>query len=67
MEAVNDGLKILDVVPMLIQSSIKMHAEPTESDIRILELTHGASFSVNMITTLSIRSVVVKTCDRFGS
>ena len=67
MEAVNDSLKVLNVLPMLIQSVVNMSAKPSEMDIRILELAHGASFSINMVAALTPWFTVLKTGDGFRS
>ena len=52
---------------MLIQSTVDVGVEPSETDIRVLELAHGAGFSVDVVATLTPRFMVLKTGDGFRS
>ena len=67
VEGLNKSLILLLVHMVVIQVAIEMSIEPTETNVGILELAHGASVSVDVVATLTPWFIVLKACDRFRS
>ena len=67
VKAVNDGLKFLLVLTVVIQIAVNMSMKPTETNAGILEFAHGAGVGVDVTATFSPWSAVLQACDRFRS
>ena len=67
VERVQNGFKAFRALLLVEQSVMDTGTKEAKTNACVLELDHGASVGVNMVTTLSIGSAVIKTCDRFRS
>ena len=67
VKAVNDSLKILQMLIVEIRCVVDVSIKEAESDVGILELAHGASVGVDVVATLTPGFIVLKAGDGFRS
>ena len=67
VERVHNGFKAFSALLLGEQGVVHTRTKEAEANACILELAHGASDEINVMAALSIRSAVIKTCDRFRS